>query len=169
MSERSSGDGGSDGDTGHYATVGRRVRGEAIYSSMRRPGGESDYDPYASIRIRRGQEETNYESLGGEDQLYETLSKQENEKSISSEASSVSQATVMQASMQPSQADMVDLYARVDMNKKRNRNSDSSLSPMSEAMKEVNYEAELKMSEPPVAAPRSLLGVRERQEEAVDT
>ena len=66
MSERSSGDGGSDGDTGHYATVGRRVRGEvrgeAIYSSMRRPGGESDYDPYASIRIRRGQEETNYES-----------------------------------------------------------------------------------------------------------
>jgi len=169
MSERSSGDGGSDGDTGHYATVGRRVRGEAIYSSMRRPDGESDYDPYASIRIQRGHEETNYESLGGEDQLYETLSKQENEKSISSEASSVSQATVMLASMQPSQADMVDLYARVDMNKKRNRNSDSSLSPMSEGMKEVNYEAELKMSKPPVAAPRGLLGVRERQEDTVDT
>ena len=75
----------------------------------------------------------------------------------------------MQVSMQPSQADMVDLYARVDMNKKRNRNSDSSLSPMSEAMKEMNYEAELKMSGPPVPAPRSLIGVRERQEEAVDT
>ena len=119
--------------------------------------------------VRRGQEETNYESLGGEDQLYETLSKQENEKSISSEASSVSQATVMLASMQPSQADMVDLYARVDMNKKRNRNSDSSLSPMSEAMKEVNYEGDLIRSDKPVAAPRSLLGVRERQEETVDT
>ena len=111
-----------------------------------------------SIRIRRGQEETNYESLGGEDQLYETLSKQENEKSISSEASSVSQATVMQISIQPSQADMVDLYARVDMNKKRNRNSDSSLSPMSEGMKEVNYEGDT----------RSLRGVRVRQEETVD-
>ena len=157
MSERSSGDGGSDGEAGHYATVGRRIRSEAIYSSMRRPDGESDNDPYASIRLKREPDETNYESVGSEEQLYETLRQQENEKSISSEASSVSQVTVRQATTQPCQANMADLYARVDMNKKRNRTSDSSLSPTSDTTAEVQDEAGLSMSGTPLIPPRSVM------------
>ena len=162
LSERSSGDGGSDGEAGHYATVGRRMRSEAIYSSMRRPDGESDNDPYASIRLKREPDETNYESVGSEEQLYETLRQQENEKSISSEASSVSQVTVRQASTQPCQANMADLYARVDMNKKRNRTSDSSLSPTSDTTAEVQDEARLSMSGTPLTPPRSVIGGGER-------
>lgn len=192
MSERSSGDGGSDKETGHYATVGRRMRCEEIYSSMRRPDGKSDYDPYSSIRLRREPDEVNYESVGSEEQLYETLHKQENEKSISSEASSVSQATVRRASTEPSQANMADLYARVDMNKKRNRNSDSSLSPTPDTMSptgqgvsqtrlilqtvnqpdmtEVQHEAsDLTRWQTPVPLTRSVAGVRVRQDQTPDT
>lgn len=161
LSERSSGDGGSDGEAGHYATVGRRMRSEAIYSSMRRPDGESDNDPYASIRLKREPDETNYESVGSEEQLYETLRQKENEKSISSETSSVSQVTVRQAT-QPCQANMADLYARVDMNKKRNRTSDSSLSPTSDTTAEVQDEAGLSMSGTPLTPPRSVIGGSER-------
>ena len=138
ISERSSGDGGSDCEAAHYATVGRRVRSEAIYSSMRRPDGEADYDPYSSIRSTR------------EEVLYETLQKYEPaECMVSSEASSVSQDTVMQA-------DITELYARVDINKKKKRNSDSSASPVTE-------------TPVPVPAPRRIIGDRGRQEEAEGT
>ena len=120
---------------GHYATVGRRIRCEDIYSEVRRPDGSSDYDPYSSMRVRREPEDTNYETVESDEQLYETLHKQENEKSISSEASSTSQATVRRASTEPLQSNMADLYARVDMNKKKKRNSDGSLSPTPHVMR----------------------------------
>jgi len=134
MSERSSGDGGSDMEgigVSHYATIGRRKRNDDIYSSMRRPDGESDDDPYAPLKLPHD-EDIN-------EQLYETLRRQEagdtycvqeQEMSISSEtpSSPCSQNTVRLASNENSQINMADLYARVDINKKnRNRGScDSS-------------------------------------------
>jgi len=119
-------EGGSDTDSGHYATVGRRVRSDEIYSSMRKPDGESDDDPYSSVMIIREPEEIHSDS---DDQLYETLRRQDNETSVSSEASSTSQATVRLASSEHSRGHMGDLYARVDMNKKKKRDSDGSFSP----------------------------------------
>ena len=128
--------------------MGRRLRSEAIYSSMRRPDGEPDYDPYSSIRSTRGE------------QLYETLHKPDPaECVVSSEASSVSQDTVMQA-------DISELYARVDINKKKKRNSDSSGSPSTETPVPVQYNTETAV---PVPAPRRIMGDRGRQEEEEGT
>jgi len=124
-------EGGSDMDSGHYATVGRRMRLDGIYSSMRRPDGESEDDPYSSVMVRRELDEAHSDS---DDQLYETLQRNENEKSVSSEASSTSQATVRLASTEYNRGHVGDLYARVDMNKKKKRNSDGSLSPTCDMM-----------------------------------
>ena len=113
--ERSSGDGGSD-KGGHYdklvpgpqyATVGRRVRTEDIYTSLRRPDGESDES---------------------EEQFYESINKareEERDRSLSSEASSLSQATVRLARDAASNNSSTNnLYAKVDvkMKKKVNQN-----------------------------------------------
>ena len=85
-------------------------------------------DMYCLMRTPDG------ESKDSDEQMYQTLSRQENEKSISSEASSASQATVRMASMENTQANMDNLYARVDMNKKKKRNSDESLSHTQDTM-----------------------------------
>jgi len=140
-SVRSAGDGGS----GHYATVGpSRLRGEALYSSLRRPDGQSDYE--------------------GEEQHYACL--EPTEGAISSEASSQatsSQATIIQAT---------DLYARVDWNKKKKRNSDSSSSPTTDTPVPVPDPTPVTpvsapCTESPVPAPRRMVvGGRGRQENA---
>ena len=132
MSERSSGDGGSDnGETGHYATVGRKMRIEGLYSSPRRPDGgnitdNGEYDPYSSIH-RRGSE-------GSSERVYETIHRHHhNENNVSSETSSVSQVTVRQVN-EIAGLNMSELYARVDLNKKKARNSSdcsSDASPLS--------------------------------------
>ena len=115
--ERSSGDGGSD-KGGHYdklvagpqyATVGRRLRTEDIYTSLRRPDGESDQS---------------------EEQFYEDISRNtesERDKSLSSETSSLSQATVRLAKDTSNNSSTNNLYAKVDikMKKKVNQNSHS--------------------------------------------
>merc|ERR1719471_818975 len=152
MSERSSGDGGSDGEAGHYATVGRRMRNEGVYSSLRRPdgGNTSEYDPYASIReTRRGSE--------GSERVYETISRGGGQENVSSETSSVSQVTVRQmpSAVAAETVNMSDLYARVDMNKKKQgRNSDSSdvSSPLSDYVNDVIVAP----AGPPVPAPRKV-------------
>ena len=115
--ERSSGDGGSD-KGGHYdklvtgpqyATVGRRLRTEDIYTSLRRPDGECDQT---------------------EEQFYEDISKNtesERDRSLSSEASSLSQATVRLARDNSNNSSTNNLYAKVDvkMKKKVNQNNSS--------------------------------------------
>ena len=88
---------------------------------------------------------------------------------MSSEASSVSQDTVMQA-------DISELYARVDINKKKKRNSDSSGSPSTETPVPVQYSTETGVpvqysteTPVPVPAPRRMMGDRGRQEEEEGT
>merc|ERR1719219_2007120 len=109
--ERSSGDGGSD-KGGHYdklvpgpqyATVGRRVRTEDIYTSLRRPDGESDES---------------------EEQFYDEINKnrEDKDRSLSSEASSLSQATVRLARDVSNNSSTNNLYAKVDVKMKKKVN-----------------------------------------------
>ena len=157
MSERSSGDGGSEGGCGHYATVSRRIRGEGIYSSLKKPYEGSEYDPYSSIRSRGVGDDGNndrekqqlYQSVEEHsdnddecDQVYEAVNPSENEVSVSSETSDGSQTTVLQANM-------ADLYAKVDRDKKKNRNS--LLSPV--GVIEDDGEVKVRI---PVPAPRKV-------------
>jgi len=147
LSERSSGDGGSDRETcGHYATVGRlRKRSEDIYSSMRRPDGESDDDPYSSIRVRRD---------SGDSVRRESPSQASQSPGQTSQSpSTTSQATVRLAQddgnevyskVELSRTSVVDpslteLYARVDPAKKRKRDSGASnSSPDSDPQQSLN-------------------------------
>ena len=117
--ERSSGDGGSE-KGGHYdklvpgpqyATVGRRVRTEDIYTSLRRPDGESDES---------------------EEQFYESINKnrEERDRSLSSEASSLSQATVRLARDTSNNSSTNNLYAKVDVKMKKKLNNQNITSPV---------------------------------------
>ena len=120
--ERSSGDGGSDkGGQYHYdkplpgpqyATVGRRVRAEDIYTSLRRPDGESDES---------------------EEQFYESINKsreEDRDRSLSSEASSLSQATVRLARDASNNSSTNNLYAKVDVKMKKKVNNQNITSPV---------------------------------------
>ena len=117
--ERSSGDGGSD-QGGHYdkllpgpqyATVGRRARTEDIYTSLRRPDGESDES---------------------EEQFYESINKnrEDRDRSLSSEASSLSQATVRLARDASNNSSTNNLYAKVDVKMKKKVNNQNITSPV---------------------------------------
>jgi len=90
-----------------------------------------EYDPYSSIRSRGvgddgdtdSDKQQLYQSVEEHsdnddecDQVYEAVNPIENEVSVSSETSDGSQTTVLQANM-------ADLYAKVDRDKKKNRNS----------------------------------------------
>ena len=114
--ERSSGDGGSDKGCHYdklvpgpqYATVGRRLRTEDIYSSLRRPDGECDT---------------------AEEQFYEDIGKNtetERDRSLSSEASSLSQATVRLARDNSNNSSTNNLYAKVDVKMKKKVNPNTS-------------------------------------------
>jgi len=155
LSERSSGDGGSDRETcGHYATVGRlRKRSEEIYSSMRRPDGESDDDPYSSIRVRR--------DSGDPSQHGSPSQASQSPGQTSQSPSTTSQATVRLAREDGgemySKVDPTELYARVDPAKKRKRDSGASSTSPDSPSDSQNISSPVAFSPEPLSPTRALI------------